>query len=395
MSKQELIKLIIFFTGWRTVLFLVQLIAPFLLPYKPSFPYYDTLLPFFGVPRWLYSWANFDGVHYLTIIREGYGTHNLLQAFFPLYPFLTKAFSQVVPNPLLIGLLLSNLFGLGFCLLWFTAVKKLYNAHTAWLAVFILFLFPSAFFIGALYTESLFLLLIAGSLVAGYYRKWWLAGILAALASGTRIVGIMLVPALLVELFQQSFHYETSLGKSVQRSLSDILRQQKAALLWIALGSGGLVSYMAYLYHSFGDAMMFLSVQSEFNTGRQENFVLLPQVFWRSIKILLTVDPYGPHYVTYVMEFLTALLFIPAIYLAWRKKVRWSWITFSIIVYLVPTMTGTFSGLNRYILPCLAVFLALTLFLSSKPRLSYLYLVFSATLLIINTILFIQGYWVA
>ncbi|PIR61011.1 MAG: hypothetical protein COU68_01660, partial [Candidatus Pacebacteria bacterium CG10_big_fil_rev_8_21_14_0_10_45_6] len=82
MDKSLLKKILVLVLVWRIGLFVVSLIAPAFISYEPSFPYAYDLLAKLGLPQWLYSWANFDGVHYLTIMRMGYVGTGLIQAFF-------------------------------------------------------------------------------------------------------------------------------------------------------------------------------------------------------------------------------------------------------------------------------------------------------------------------
>ena len=95
------------FIIWRIFLFLVQLAGEKILPFKFSFPYTDTILIPSGLPNWLWSWGNFDGVHYLTIAKSGYDGFGT-QVFFPLYPMLINGLSRLVPNYLLSGLIISK-----------------------------------------------------------------------------------------------------------------------------------------------------------------------------------------------------------------------------------------------------------------------------------------------
>ena len=63
--------------------------------------------------------------------------------------------------------------------------------------------FPAAVFFSAAYTESLFLALSVGVLLAARRERWALAGALGALAAATRSMGVLLiVPALLMYLSQ-------------------------------------------------------------------------------------------------------------------------------------------------------------------------------------------------
>src|SRR5438270_156103 len=55
----------------------------------------------------------------------------------------------------------------------------------------------------AVYTESPFLLLVSGELLAASLRQWWLAGILGALAALTRSYGAFLILPYAVLYWQQ------------------------------------------------------------------------------------------------------------------------------------------------------------------------------------------------
>ncbi|MEN8252835.1 MAG: hypothetical protein ABFQ62_00440 [Patescibacteria group bacterium] len=388
MAKPELKKLSILFLVWRTSLFIIGFLAQKALPYDPSFPYSEIILAKSNLPIWLYSWANFDGVHYLTIVREGYFGTGLIQAFFPLFPILVKLISLLVTSKVLAGLIISNLFLFLFFYIWFIFAKEEWGKKIAHLSLFTIMLFPTSFFMGSLYTESLFLFLITSSFFSAKRKNWALAGVFAALASATRVVGILLVPSLLIELLNQNYQ------KRIIPSLVNILKTKKKEMLWIFSGSLGLVIYMLYLNYKFYDPLYFFHVQSEFGGGRQESLILYPQVVFRYIKILLTYRPINLSYYAYVQEFLISTLGLIALIFSY-KYVRKSFLFFALAAFFVPTLTGTFSSMPRYILVSFPIFIYLAKLLEKKTKLKILYFSISTLLLIFNTILFIQGYWVA
>lgn len=365
------------FLSWRLGLFVLSRLADRLLPYHPSFPYADTLLTVLFVPRWEYSFANFDGVHYLTIARLGYERAANIQAFFPLYPELMKVISQTLHlNIVTTGLIISNIAFLVLLFVWKKLITKLYSEKTAWYSTLALLVFPTAIFFGAIYTESLFLLFVLLAFYAGYQKQWWLAGIWTLLASATRVTGIFLLPALLVEMWQAK-----------QISLKN--------LIGLALGSLGLLGYMGFLQQHYHDALSFMHVQSSFGAGRESSkLVLYPQVVWRSLKILLTSRPFDWKYFTYVNEFLAGTLGLVGI-LAAVRKIRLSFLVFALLSFILPTLTGTFSSMPRYLLTCFPIFIALGFLGEKQPWIYRLWILISIALLIINSVLFLQGYWVA
>jgi hypothetical protein len=390
-KRKEFFSLALLISSWKAFLFLISYVATFVLEYKPSFPYYKDLA-LYGFKPWIYSWANFDGVHYLTIARKGYFGTGLIQAFFPVYPLLVKNLN-IFDNLLLTGLLISNLFSIIFIILFYFFLKEFFNHQKSLLIIAIFMLFPTSFFLGSFYTESIFLSMVVGSFLAAHKKKWWLAGILAALASATRVVGIILVPALLVEFF---FPFEFSLQKIRAINFKEKIWSLRKLinLSWIGAGSLGLLFYMFYLNKTYYDPLYFFHVQDEFGGIRQENLILYPQVVWRSLKILWTARPFDFKYLAYFQEFLTGTLGLALILWGFVKKIKLSYLVFALGVFLVPPLTGTFSSMPRYILVCFPIFIVLADLLKNKKTL-WTYLTISGILLIINTILFIQGYWVA
>lgn len=412
MSKRELSLLWWLFFVWRGGLFAVGAVAGWFLKYLPTFPYARELLPLYGFPRWFFSWANFDGVHYLTIAEKGYLGTGLIQAFFPVFPLLMKVVTLFTNNALLSGLLVSNVMAFALICAWYYFLKETLKEKIAWLGVLILLLFPTSFFLGALYSESLFLFLVICCFIAARQRQWWLAALIAAVASATRIVGVMLVPALLVELYIQRTWEGSRRVKIVglprkvdgqavinliKHALSQIdrflARSWKEGIL-ISIGMLGLVMYMTYLSAEFKDPLYFLHVQSEFGSGRQETIVTFPQVVWRYFKILWYYRPIGLKYFAFFQEFALTVSVLVGLLLSLRK-VRFSYVVFALAAFFVPTLTGTFSSMPRYVLVCFPIMMWLAATLQDKKWVKLIYLVGSGILLILNTILFIQGYWVA
>ena len=388
---------IVFWLIWRLALLAVGLLAGQWLPYKPSFPYFEILLPSFGWPQWLYSWANFDGVHYLTIAINGYVGIGLIQAFFPVFPLLVRFTSNLTQLDLLAsGLLLNQVFSLILaCMIWYW-LRITLSAQQAKIGLLWWLVFPTSFFLTSFYNESLFLVLALGSWLFAKQGRWGWAVVLAAVASATRVIGIWLLPLLLLEFFEQT---APNLTQNALSKLTTWLLQWKWQLLLIFGSSLGLLGYMTYLQLTFGDPLYFLHLQSEFGAGRQESLILWPQVVWRSLKILIEARPFDWKYLSYVQEFIAGTLgIILVVWGFWQRKhtkLSLPLAFYSLGCLLTPTLTGTFSSMPRYVLSAWPLWLVLV-WLSQKNRvLMWLALAISLGLLIINTSLFIQGYWVA
>jgi hypothetical protein len=212
-----------------------------------------------------------------------------------------------------------------------------------------------------------------------------MAGILGALASATRIVGIFIWPALII---------------------NDYLKNKKINwknIIYLSISALGLLAYMIYLKLVFGDPLYFFHLQEEFGASRQSSIVLFPQVIWRYFKILWTARPFDWKYYAYVQEFIVSLLVLFLLILISIKnyqkkiKVKWGYLFFALASFFLPTMTGNLSSMPRYVLVCFPVFVYLASIFQKKEKgwLLFLYLTINSLLLIINTILFIRGYWVS
>lgn len=317
-------------------------------------------------------WANFDGVHYIAIAGGGYGLFQ--ESFFPLFPLLLRFFAQIFGGNYLVGALFLVHVSLFFFLffLWKLITIDFSNNVARWAIVF-LGVFPTSFFLGSIYTESLFLALVVGSYYAARKRHWFISSFLAALASATRLVGIFLLPALLYEWW--------------------LCSKEKKNLIWLGIIPFGLFAYMIFLYFTGHDFLAFIHSQPAFGANRSGGeLILLPQVIYRYIKILTTVSwlEYD-----FRIAFLELLLFnfVLVILMFTANKMRKSYLVFSFLALLGPTLSGTLSSIPRYVLVVFPFFIMLGTIRNTSLK---ILLVFSFCLLfIILTMLFVKGYFVA
>ena len=377
MLKQLLKQIVI----WRIALLAVMLIAINQISFKPSFPYAEQLLEPTGHPAF-WGLANFDGVHYIGIADKGYFAQ-FTQAFFPLFPMIMKWVNLLFNNYILSGYFISHLSLLIFLYLFYQLIILDFSKKIAKNSLWFYLLFPTSFFFAAVYTESFFMMLTAGVFLAARKKKWWLAGILTAAASATRLFGILLIPALLVELYQQQ--------KS--KKISSLIGEKWRELTAIMLGTSGLFSYMYYLQKNFSDAFYFLTAQPVFGAQRSaDKLILLYQVFWRYTKMIFTVDPASILYFTVSQEFLFSIAFLVLSIIAF-KKTRLSYAVFGVLAYIMPTLTGTFSSMPRYVLALFPAFILLGQIQNKTIR--YTLYAISTALLAVNLSLFTRGYWVS
>jgi hypothetical protein len=215
--------------------------APFLRPELT-----DTLG---GLAHYIFDiWARWDAVWYLEIAAHGYSSQNFSTAFFPLYPLLIVIFKPLFAgNGVLAGIFVS----LGCCLAAFYFLYRLvemdYDREVAGKAVFYLAIFPTSFFFQTIYSESLFLALSIGCLLAARRRDYVIAGIAGALATLTRSAGLLLLLPLLI-MYMQERDWQ--------------LREVGWDVLHLLLLPVGLGAWMLFLGIRFGDPFIFTEAQS-------------------------------------------------------------------------------------------------------------------------------------
>jgi hypothetical protein len=144
-------------------------------------------------------WARWDSDWFLKIAEEGYSWPSSTPAFFPLYPLLVAGFGWVLAgHTVLAGVVVSLLAGAAaFALLYRLTLERL-GEDVARHTVLFLAVAPTSLFFGAVYSESLFLLLAVGAFYTAERGRFWQAGASGGLALLTRSAGIALLPALAV-----------------------------------------------------------------------------------------------------------------------------------------------------------------------------------------------------
>lgn len=380
--KSPIFKILFMFLSWRIVLLLIAYFAVLLIPLGSKDRYLGGGMINYQLFPQLFAWANFDGEHYLSIAIFGY--KSLQQAFFPVYPLLISFFSNPNPNNLLsslinstvVGLIISNsCFILALIFIW-ELIKIDYSKKIAYLTIILIIVFPTSFYFGSLYSESFFLLM---SVLSFYFARkglWFYAGIFGAISTATRIFGIFLLPALLIEARMQKI----SLSK----------------MIWIFMIPLGMGSYMWFLNSTIGDPVAFYHLQKIVGEQHQSGIILLPQVYFRYIKMIATTNINNPIFQTIVLELITGLLFLILPVYGYFKKIRFSYLIYAMLSFLTPTVQGSFSSTPRYVIVLFPAFLAAALWIDRLPILFRIVIIFfSAIALFVETALFLRGYWVA
>ena len=135
-------------------------------------------------------WARWDSFWFLRIAENGYDD-TASTAFYPLYPALVGILGRVFGGHFVVAGIVVSLAAclVSFVLLYRLALRR-FPEEVAARSVLFLVVFPTAFFLQAVYSEALFLALALGAFLYAERHRFGAAAALTALAILTRPTGL-------------------------------------------------------------------------------------------------------------------------------------------------------------------------------------------------------------
>lgn len=257
-------------------------------------------------------------------------------AFFPFFPLLLRGAAACTGEYALTGVALSNIFFLLALVLLHRLVRACgYDEADADRAIFYLAVFPTSYFFSLPLTESLFLCLTVGSFYAAKREAWWTAGLLGALASATRVNGVLLLPVLALLYWQRSRRAGFS----------------GASALGLLLIPAGLLAYMLFLYRLTGNAWAFKDAQVSWGRGTG--------LFWRPlVDYVLHFRELGLPWNFKLLNFASAILAFGCAF-ALIKRREWALALYTLLAVVVPLSSLSLQGVDRYVMVIFPVFMVL------------------------------------
>jgi len=258
-----------------------------------------------------------DAWFYRSIAMEGYDRSERV-AFFPLFPLLVRVTHLSFP---LGGMIVSNLaFACALLLLGAVAMKSGASEEDAARAMFYLAFFPTSYFLSLPVTEAVFLAASLAAVLCAMEGRWWAAGLFGALATGTRVAGVLLIPMLL------------------------LLPGRRTSKIWLAIVPAGLVAFMWHLQRVTGDAFAFMHVQTRW--GRTFSMSTL----------LAQLHNFSEPWNFVALNLAAALLLIGVgVHLLVRRE--WAFGVYTITTALLPLSSGSLQSIARYAVVAFPLFL--------------------------------------
>jgi hypothetical protein len=295
------------------------------------------------------SLARFDSGYYEGIAWNGYtpvaaGRSNI--AYFPVYPLLIRAVGSLFGRHHAIyyiaGIGISWVcFVLAMVALYYLARLDL-PARRAERAVLLTAIFPFAFFYGVAYSESTFLLFVVLAFFLFRTRRWLLGGLCGAVATATRVPGILIVPAL---------------AWLAWRNLEPTRHGRISAAVGLLLSISGFGAYCFYVYWLTGHPLEWAATLERWGNGYHPGSApwtapaaLLQQLFTHPYRYL-TTEPMAVVDTLYGVTGIAFALATPFVW--WRLGAAYG--LFMLLNLWLPLSSGAFEGVGRYcsvLFPC-------------------------------------------
>jgi hypothetical protein len=305
-----------------------------------QFTVFPTASPFWD------TFARYDSGYFQGIAWDGYspaagGRSNI--AYFPVYPMLIRFVGR------LFGRHHATYYLAAIAIAWISfvlATVVLYRLARldvprgrADRAVLLTAIFPFAFFFGVAYSESTFLLFALLAFYLFRVRRWVLGGICGAVATATRVPGIMMLPALAWIAWRNA----------VDR------RERALAVAGLALAASGFTSYCVYIYFLTGHPFEWAATLQRWGYYPGGAPWLAPVRLARNLAthpyLYLTTDQMAPYDALYGT---TGLLFGVATPFVWHRFGA-AYGLFMLMNLWLPLSSGVFEGVGRYcsvLFPC-------------------------------------------
>lgn len=224
---------------------------------SPTYPFVEKFI------KWDAHW-------YTYAAQQGYDSQSIV--FFPVIILLLRGAWQFGINVGLGGFIICNLFAVASFVMLYLVLRRDFSDRVVQRALYAYAVMPTSFFLNSIYTESIFLTFSLTCIYFTRQKKWWLAGIFAALAALTRNLGIFLMLFMLYEYIAVYWQQ----------------RRPDFSLLAFSLPPLGLLLFMSYNLWRVGSAVAFINGQKEW--GRQFEY---PWVnIWNNIRL---VEASFPH----------------------------------------------------------------------------------------------------
>lgn len=330
--KHDLKTLLILTLALKAAILLGMALGPLFFPFQEG-NYAANFLDMPGNAPDLWSrFKTWDAQIYLHLARVGYSHGGFDDAFYPLFPFLVRMVGTCLGgNYFLAGLVLSNFLTLGVVALFYRwAVGK--RGGEPFYGPILLLAFPTAFYLGMIYSEALFLFLALGLFIGLEEKKTVWICLAAFFLPLTRPTGVLVAVPLMVAFWT--------------------VRDRRALLGGLSLGAGFL-AYLGVMRWATGNAFSGFEAQA-YGVGHYAVANLAHPLDWL-VRNFIRIDLSWTDPGTSVLDRFFFLGYAMSLWMARKglNAVEWS---YCLVLGGVPALSGDLMSYSRYLLALFPIF---------------------------------------
>jgi hypothetical protein len=328
-------------------------------------------------------WARWDSYWFIRIAQHGYDVASGAPAFYPLYPALVAGAGRIFGGHYVLGGLVVSLAATAASFVLLARLATILAGDAvARRSVVYLAVFPMSLFLGAVYSESVFLLAALAAFLAAERRRFVWAGVFTGLSLLARPTGVAVLLGILILAWQTAPRWRNM-------------------LLTTALAVGAFLLFPITLWIERGDPFAFTHVERLWyrhtaTLGPLGGLVDATRTAWTSIRQLVEGSPghtFGPavgadHFAALNLE--ATAFFIVAVVLgvvAWQSLGA-AYGVMALVAVIAPVATPAVDqpllSMPRFTLVAFPIFIALAQ-VASSPRTERAVIGVSAVLLGVAT----------
>jgi len=304
----------------------------------------------------LYHMTQWDGGWYLAILKDWYTTNPAAAAFYPLFPFaiylLQIVTFSVIPLPTLA--LLLNTICLWLALTAIIKITRHFVKKKAQLSILFLLASPAAFFLSLFYSEALFMAIAFWAYLFALRKNWLAMGILLGLLTANRLPSVLFIALCGLEFLRA---YEWDPRKFFNKNI-----------LFFLLAPLGFIIYGCYLFVARGNFLAMFSAYHATNDWTYHAFepnilIVIGESLYEVLQVLQQDRVLDAGIIANYLAPLLCLFILLTTSLFLIVKVKGKGIPLGISVllsFLLFTLNSNLVSIHRYILPCLGIYIALT-----------------------------------
>lgn len=301
-------------------------------------------------------YSTLDSTHYLYIAEHGYTPSTSEDygrvveiVFLPGYPLLVRLIGMIIRNYYIAAMAVSFCSFVAAAVLLYLLMIKDFCRSDAMCAVVFLLTMPGAFFYIAPMTESLFLALTLGAVLAIRNKKWLAAGLCGMYSAFTKSLGTIIVVIFVFELFKDMLSAMSSASTDQKNAKLKVFGRYCVKLLPVLLVAAGFGAYLIYNKILNGDFFSFAYYEKkQWNQTLNWFFNTASYSMNNSVKYLAGLKGKSRYigFSVFIMN-LVAMFSILGTLALKRKKIRASYMIYAILYFAVAYgVTWLLSGIR-------------------------------------------------